>query len=192
MNTSKDEEARTAILDAARRVFQRWGLNKTTMEDIAHEAGKGKSTLYYYYKNKDEIFDTVVKIEISALLSRAKSSVQEIPSAKEKLKKYVAASISEIRNTALLYDIVRGEIRGNPHFIQSVSKEFQPQEVRFVKDILFLGVQQKEFSFSDEEELNTAAQVVVEIIRALELHLFLGAYDSRHVDIAAKLIAYGL
>lgn len=192
MNTAKDEEVRTTILNAARRLFQRWGLNKTTMEDIAREAGKAKSSLYYYYKNKEEIFDTVVTIEISALLTRAKSSVQEITSAKERLKKYVGASITEMRNTALLYDIVRSELKGNPHFIESVRKQFEPQELRFIREILILGAQRQEFSFSGDDELDTAAQVVLEIVRALELHLFLGAYDARHVDIAAKFIAYGL
>ncbi|PKN72465.1 MAG: TetR/AcrR family transcriptional regulator, partial [Deltaproteobacteria bacterium HGW-Deltaproteobacteria-10] len=56
---NKDEEVKQAIKAAAKRVFAKWGLNKTTMEDIAGEAGKGKSTLYYYFKSKEEIFETV-------------------------------------------------------------------------------------------------------------------------------------
>jgi AcrR family transcriptional regulator len=43
MANMKDGDVKNSILEAAKRVFQKWGLNKTTMEDIAHEAGKGKS-----------------------------------------------------------------------------------------------------------------------------------------------------
>ena len=35
----KDDIVRAEILKAAERVFQKWGINKTTMEDIAREAG---------------------------------------------------------------------------------------------------------------------------------------------------------
>ena len=59
----KDDLVKAEILKAAERVFQKWGSNKTTMEDIAREAGKGKSTLYYYYQSKEEIFDAVVIVE---------------------------------------------------------------------------------------------------------------------------------
>jgi len=52
MDAKKDELIKAAIIEAARRVFQKWGLKKSTMEDIAEEAGKGKSTLYYYFKSK--------------------------------------------------------------------------------------------------------------------------------------------
>ncbi len=190
--TSKDEVTREAILQAARRVFQKWGLNKTTMEDIAREAGKGKSTLYYYYESKDEIFDTVVEIEIGALLARAKASVQNVSSAKEKLKKYLIASITEMKNTAILYDIVRGEIRGNPRFLENVRVKFEAGEVKFIKGILTLGVRQSLYSFSGEKELAMAATVILEIIRAMELQLFLESFNSEHVDMAARLIAYGL
>lgn len=44
---NKDDLVKTSFLQAAEKLFQRWGINKTTMEDIAREAGKGKSTLYY-------------------------------------------------------------------------------------------------------------------------------------------------
>lgn len=49
---------RSQILEAALRVFAKKGLAKTTMIEIANEAGVGKGTLYEYFKNKDEIIGT--------------------------------------------------------------------------------------------------------------------------------------
>jgi len=190
--TQKDEATRTAILHAARRVFQKWGLNKTTMEDIAREAGKGKSTLYYYYVSKDEIFDTLLEIEVGALLMRAKATVAAVNSAKEKLRSYMVAQLAEIKNTAALYDIVREEMRGNPYFLEKLTEKFAAVELKYMKEILTLGVKQRVFKFADEKELDLAAKVIMELVRSMELYLFLENYNSEHVDMATRLIANGI
>jgi AcrR family transcriptional regulator len=51
--------ARTDILDAAVRAFAHLGLHKTTMQDIAREAGYTAASLYTYFKSKQEIVDAV-------------------------------------------------------------------------------------------------------------------------------------
>ena len=48
------------------------------MEDIAHEAGKGKSTLYYYYKSKDEIFEAMITDEFSNIIIKANISFEKM------------------------------------------------------------------------------------------------------------------
>ena len=47
------------IIEAAGVIFERYGFKKTTMDDIAYAAGKGKSSLYYYFKNKEQVFEAV-------------------------------------------------------------------------------------------------------------------------------------
>lgn len=192
---NKDEVTKASIILAAQKVFQKWGLNKTTMEDIAEEAGKGKSTLYYYYQSKEEIFETVINNEFNQILSNAKKAIQDLASPKEKLKKYVSVSLTEIKNYAIVYPIVREEIKGNKTFIEKIRKNFEASETNFVKEILTSGVQQNEFSFS-EEELTIAAKTVVGIIYALNMYLFFDEKDEieliKKIDITARLIADGL
>ena len=48
------------IIDAALSVFDRCGIDKTTMEEIAAEAEFGKATLYYYYPSKDHVFKEIM------------------------------------------------------------------------------------------------------------------------------------
>jgi AcrR family transcriptional regulator len=190
--TSKDEAARAVILDAARTVFRKWGLTKTTMEDVAREARKGKSSLYYYFKSKEEIFDTLVTIEVGALLQRAKEKVEHEVNAKDKLRNYLVASLAEMKSAASIYAAVLQEVQRDPRFVRKIRSQFEEQEVQFISAILSLGVQQKQYTFENEREKETAAQVILEIIRALELYLFLENYNSEHVDMAAKLIANGI
>jgi AcrR family transcriptional regulator len=188
----KDDVVRDAILQAAERVFQRWGINKTTMEDIASEAGKGKSTLYYYYKSKEDIFDAVVIIEFGKILEKAREATNEVKSAKEKLIKYIIVSINEMKNRIAVYTIIHEEIKRNQNFIDKIRKFFDSKERQFIKDILKLGMDNKEFTFFNENELNIASKTIMGIIHALELYLLLENDDSKQIDIAARLIANGI
>lgn len=51
---------RNNILDIAKTLFQKNGVEKTTMDDIAKKADYSKSTIYVYFKSKEEIFNTIV------------------------------------------------------------------------------------------------------------------------------------
>jgi TetR/AcrR family transcriptional regulator len=54
------ERRRTEILDAAEEVFSNKNLAQTTMDEIAEKAELGKSTIYLYYKSKEDIFLAVL------------------------------------------------------------------------------------------------------------------------------------
>ena len=56
-------EVRTQIVDVARKIFTRYGFRKTTMEEIAAASHKGKSSIYYYFPGKEDIFKAVVEKE---------------------------------------------------------------------------------------------------------------------------------
>ena len=66
---------RERLLDAAVRVFSKKGFYKASMDDIASEAGAAKGTLYYYFKNKSELFKTVVVEGIDFLVEDLKNMV---------------------------------------------------------------------------------------------------------------------
>ena len=54
------EERKKLILNGALRVFKSKGLDHATMDEIAQESDFGKATLYYYFKSKEEIFNTIL------------------------------------------------------------------------------------------------------------------------------------
>ncbi len=51
---------RQEIVNAAREVFARRGFSAATLDDIADRAEFGKGTLYNYFENKEELFETVI------------------------------------------------------------------------------------------------------------------------------------
>src|ERR1044071_4081959 len=52
-----NDERQEQILDAAAAVFIRLGYDKTTMSDIAEEAGTSRRTVYLYFKGKEKLFE---------------------------------------------------------------------------------------------------------------------------------------
>jgi AcrR family transcriptional regulator len=66
------ERRRQQIIVAAKRVFSEKGYNRTTIEDIAHEAELSPGTLYLYFKNKEELFTSLSLRILQYLLIRLK------------------------------------------------------------------------------------------------------------------------
>ncbi len=192
MNLSKDEEVKAAILEAAKNVFQKWGLKKTTMEDIANEAGKGKSTLYYYYKSKDDLFGELTMSEFTIMISKAKLAIQQEKTAKGKLKKYISTMLIELKQTVSLFPLLKGEIKGNKELIESLLKQVEETEERIIIEILKQGLISGEFHFLSKSDLNKAANVIVGIVRGLELFLFLDNDDIEKIEIITRMIAEGI
>ncbi len=58
-----ETDIRSIILDAAEKLIERYGYKKTTMEDIAREAGTGKGTLYLHFRNKEELAFSILDRE---------------------------------------------------------------------------------------------------------------------------------
>src|SRR5436305_2585490 len=53
---SRRQERADRILDAAAELIERWGYNKTTIDDIARQAGVAKGTIYLHWKTRDDLF----------------------------------------------------------------------------------------------------------------------------------------
>jgi AcrR family transcriptional regulator len=142
---SKDDIVKGEILDNAARLFQKWGYNKTTIEDIAKAAGKGKSSLYYYYKDKEEIFTGVISREVSAMFSVINEQIEKCPTAEGKLRVYVETYLHEMEKASNVYNIVCGEMLGNVSLLKRLSEKFDAMAADIIRKIIEMGVKNKEF-----------------------------------------------
>ncbi len=177
--TSKDELIRDDILREAQKLFQQFGLRKTTMEDIARSMGKGKSTLYYYYCSKEEIFDAVILREMDDVFDMVKQSVAKALTAEEKLKAFALTKIKALQKKSNLYKIVRGEIQENMPCQKHLYNAYDQQETRLMKDILSFGITNREFASALKKELDILPSVIVSSLRGLERDMFIGNKYNR-------------
>jgi len=69
----------TRILEAASRLIAHYGFDKTTMEDIAREAGVSKGALYLIWSSKDQLFEALLSYEMKRLLDDLRGRVENDP-----------------------------------------------------------------------------------------------------------------
>ncbi len=192
---NNDEINRAAIIKAAAGLFQKWGFNKTTMEDIAKAAGKGKSTLYYYYKSKEEIFYTFMSQTISAVITTAESRINNEVTAEDKLRVYVATFIGEVKKYATLYEIVRGEMKDFPLMMEKIRKLFFSEEINLINSIIKDGIQNKEFKIYNDIDVTMVSYTFISAIVGLLEDLYIDNryfHDEDRADILLELLFYGI
>jgi AcrR family transcriptional regulator len=169
MMPSKDEIIKCEVLQEAAKLFRHYGLSKTTMEDIARAVGKGKSTLYYYYKSKEEIFDAVMQREKDAMLRRIQVAVEQEPTASLKLEAFTRMKFREIAQISVLYQIVVREVQNCTEMERGIRKSFDNNEMSLVKGILQFGVDSGEFSNIKDIDLELMAFVMMSAQRGVEI-----------------------
>ncbi|GAT63754.1 TetR/AcrR family transcriptional regulator [Paludibacter jiangxiensis] len=182
---SKEEQLRKEIISTAQKLFQQYGLHKTTMEDIARAMGKGKSTLYYYYKSKEEIFDAVLRTEMNEVYHLSKEAVHQAESASDKLKAFFSLSFQIAKSKVNLYKIVTEEMA-----IQDLSrthhvvKELNAKSVAMVEDIFIAGFVSGEFCDELRSQAHLLAYSMVSAMRSLVLDM---AIDDQIPDWDTRL-----
>ena len=60
-------KTKAKLVDVARQLFAKMGVENTTMNDIALASKKGRRTLYTYFKSKEDIYIAVVESELDIL-----------------------------------------------------------------------------------------------------------------------------
>lgn len=96
-------DRRTSILLAAQQLFQEKGLGRSTMEDVAKAAGMGKSSLYYYFKSQEEIFDAVLEAEVGDIIQESIRQMSRQNGLINKLSTFATVKFEMARKRKSLY-----------------------------------------------------------------------------------------
>ena len=180
---TKEEIIREEVIETAQKLFQKFGFSKTTMEDIAKAMGRGKSTLYYYYKSKDEIFEAVILKEADEVFSTVSEATRKASSAEEKLQAYLKTSFETIQSRMNLYGAMKEELFGEGDFLLSRPamrapiKQYNNRERQAVKDILFLGIENNEFTPDLKENIDLVAYIAITSLRSISVDLAFNEED---------------
>lgn len=166
---AKDEVMVREILSTAKRLFAQHGLKKTTMEDIANAMGKGKSTLYYYFPGKTEIFQAVVDEEMRSLLRFTRQAINMATTAREKLKAYCRIRVSVMDKFQNLSLVVYEEIFNHIGEILKLKQKHDEIQIELIMEIIKGGVQSGEFKDMTDHDLELFACAMVVAFRGLEL-----------------------
>lgn len=190
--TNKKDANRENILKIAQDIFSKYGYKKTTLDDIANAVRKGKSSLYYYFSSKEDLFQAVIQKEVDILRRELEIVVNRNTDPVEKLRDYILTKLTTFRGLANFYHALENDVTAI-EFIDNIKLRYQQEEIRMIKRILIEGVRKNEFDIHD---LSLAATGITTAIKGLEMPLSAGEYSKvnleRSVDNILKILCYGI
>lgn len=167
----KDEIIIDEILSGAKALFGKHGLKKTTMEDIATAAGKGKSTLYYYFPSKKEIFEAVVEDEMKNVVRRIREAVNASFTAQDKLKAFLKTQITAIMGFHSFREVLFDDLVASMRMLVCIKSRYEQIQIDMIKEILLGGSQSGEFKEMSTARINKVSFVMVTAFRGLHFPL---------------------
>lgn len=171
MENKKDDSLVEEILNAAKVLFSQYGLKKTTMEDVGKAIGKGKSTLYYYYASKTELFEAVVNDELKKILQDLRIAINKESTSTGKLKAFLLIRLTMRGKMENLSQVVYNDIFDNLADICRIKTNFERLQVDFIREIVLGGMQSGEFREMAPEEITFFSSWTAAAFSGLELPL---------------------
>jgi AcrR family transcriptional regulator len=197
---TKEDLMHQQILSVAKRLFQVYGLAKVTMDDVAKAIGKGRSSLYYYYKSKDEIFDAVVIIEIREMISAMTHAVDQAVGTEQKLHAFLLTKLEVLREKRAFFRML--DVGMDADALSNFQKTkvvhhnmIIRQESKLLDELLTAGMNKSEIHKMSPSELEMLILVLLSSLRGLKRELELENNTEKvvpAVDMLTRIAMYGM
>ena len=158
------------ILSAAQKHFAMYGLEKSTMREIASDLNISKGALYYYFSDKEQLYKAVVEKEQEEFIQLLTEKLSLMSDPKTMLLEYIEIRMKYFRNMLNLSRFRLQDFRNLKPLIGDTWIQFQTKEVEIIEQILNIGIKQNLFFI---ENPNEVAQLFLDILKGLrknELH----------------------
>jgi len=177
------EEYRRRIILTASRIFSHYGFRKTTMDEISRALKKGKSSIYYYFSSKEEIFEAVVLYEANQLRKQLTTAIKEVESPQEKLRNYIYVRMKAFAKLSNYYNAVFDKNLDHYEFIEKIRSRYDREELAMLRLLVYVGNTRGVFRVDDSEYTAMAIQTM---LKGMEVPLF---WRKREMDINDRLEA---
>ncbi len=140
------DERAAKILRAARRRFERFGVKKTAMDEICHDVGISKKTLYEYFGSKEDLFVSTFIQEALKNRDLIMTKLEGMEDPLEMVQKLFRFAVNRQWNESYMIRVLQDE-DGLYHFFLKDKYRLQVEEgvLSFIQGILESGVEQGKF-----------------------------------------------
>jgi AcrR family transcriptional regulator len=135
MKHEKDENLERLILDTAERLFSEKGFAMTSTVEIAKLAGCNQALVHYYFRSKENLFQTIFAKKIRLVISTFLEGNEETLTFEEKLEKQIIAHFEMVRSNPRLPFLVITELTVNPSRLQSIKDRIIDLPLSFLKQL---------------------------------------------------------
>lgn len=162
-------DKKNRITAVAKEMIALYGFKKTTMNEIAAKARIGKSSMYYYFKNKEDIFAEIVRIDSDHFRQKLNDAIQKAYSPQDKIMQYVRTRMLHLKELSNFYKTLTNEYLDHYFFIEQVREDFYHFENNILSELINEGIRQNIFEPCD---VDVAVRMIAIAIKGLEYPLF--------------------
>jgi len=173
------EEKLESILDTAKKMFARYGLRKTSLEEVARMARVAKATIYNYFENKDHVYLEVLRREIDDVIKQVSLSVEQAASPVDKFRVFVHAKFHYMKEAINILNLDREGIDKLLPKTAEIYDSLFKREVEIIRCILDLGVNEGVFRIKDDL---LTAQAISYALKGFELNWLVQESDKQIED----------
>lgn len=143
------------LIEVARQLFAKSGVDNTTMNDIALASGKGRRTVYTYFRSKHDIYWAVVESELNHILITLREVVRKDTPPEEKLMNYLYTRLETIKASVLRNGTLKAKFFRDIWKVEQARKNIDEQEVALIKGILEEGIRKGVFQMDNATAVAT-------------------------------------
>ena len=184
----KDEIVIAEILVAAKLLFGKYGLKKTTIEDIASAAGKGKSTLYNYFPGKNEIFEAVVNFEMETMVRNLNETLRPELTTKQKLRLFLTVQSAAITELKSLRKVLFEDIVEARRLLIPLKLKFEKIQISMIADILIAGQKSEELKTLSAERIHKMSVLLLFAFKGIQYPLSINPTEIKPTEYFDELI----
>jgi TetR/AcrR family fatty acid metabolism transcriptional regulator len=162
---TRGEQTRDKILRAAGRLVGRVGFRRTTITEIAEDAGIGKATVYLYFKDKQDILACLVLRETAHILDQIRQAVDGKDTVAGRLRAFILTRYRSIHSLLELYTATPQLLLEDLPAMQEAAVDYGKQELAIVETLLEEGRAAGELALQDTY---LAAIAVTGTLRSLD------------------------
>jgi AcrR family transcriptional regulator len=158
VSESKDEK-RSWLMKTAIETFGRYGIKKTTLDDIAKAAGMATPSLYYYFPNKNELLRMALSSVINALLAEVEEATQSSKTPEQKLIEAWRIPFSSAKQSGFLMNLdlmTKSEVL---HIAQDLVEDFHRRYTALIRRVLEEGKVAGVFQIRDLDLASAALSI---------------------------------
>lgn len=170
MTAQTTDTKKELILQTARELLAKTGFAKTTLDDIAKALGMKKSSIYYYYVNKDALLEDVMKREEENFCIVVKESLNKSETVIDKIINYEKAKFKYIQETIKLHEISTSIIIEFKSKLFEHIKSIHKKEIEMLKSILDDSIKNKEIKKCDTKKVAELILTLSEALRHREFY----------------------
>ena len=159
-------KTRQRLIEVARELFAKNGLEATTMNDIAKASGRGRRTLYTYFRHKEEIYYAVIEEELALLSEKMEGVTKMHAEPEEKIFALIYTHLSIIRETVLRNGSLRAEFFRDIWMVEKFRRTFDEKEHRILQRVLEEGIDKGRFRI---ENVGLMTDIIHYSVKGLEV-----------------------